>query len=83
MIKQIAKTNLNPEADKLKNELIQETLQSLRMNKDNRFDLSTEEGIHQVVDYLVDFHLQQKIENGEVQIMTSPTTVSERNEVEV
>ncbi len=39
MIKQIAKTKLSPEADKLKNELIQETLQSLRMNKDNRFDL--------------------------------------------
>lgn len=83
MIKQLAKTNLCPEANKLKNELVQETLQSLRMDKDNRFDLSTEEGIHQAVDYLVDFHLQQKIENGEIQIITSPQSTSNRNEVEV
>ena len=83
MIKQLAKTNLTPEANKLKNELVQETLQSLRMNKDNRFDLSAEEGIHQAVDYLVDFHLQQKIKNGEIQIITSPQNTSNRNEVEV
>jgi hypothetical protein len=83
MIKQITKTNLSPEADKLKNELVQETLQSLRMDKDNRFDLSTEEGIHQAVDYLVDVHLQQKIANGEVQIITCPQNTSNRNEVEV
>lgn len=83
MIKQFAKTNPNPEANKLKNELVQETLQSLRMNKDNQFDLSTEEGIHQAVDYLVDFRLQQKIANGELQIITSPQTTSNRNEVEV
>lgn len=83
MIKQIAKTNLSPEADKLKNELVQETLQSLRMNKDNRFDLSTEEGIHQVVDYLVNFHVQQKIVNGEIQIITCPQITSNCNEVEL
>lgn len=83
MIKQLAKTNLCPEANKLKNELVQETLQSLRMDKDNRFDLTAEEGIHQAVDYLVDFHLQQKIVNGEIQIITSPQNTSNRNEVEV
>lgn len=83
MIKQLAKTNLNPEANKLKNELIQETLQNLRMNKDNRFDLSTEEGIYQAVDYLVDFHLQQKIANGEIQIITCPQNTSNRDEDEV
>ncbi len=83
MIKQLAKTNLTPEANKLKNGLVQETLQSLRMNKDNRFDLSAEEGIHQAVDYLVDFHLHQKIENGEIQIITSPQNTSNRNDVEV
>ncbi|MFX8856840.1 hypothetical protein ABTM70_01245 [Acinetobacter baumannii] len=79
MIKQIAPTNLTPEADKLKNELVQETLQSLRMNKDNRFDLSTEEGIHQVVDYLVDFHVQQKIANGEILIFKPRQTTSINN----
>jgi len=83
MIKQFAKTNPNSEANKLKNELVQETLQSLRMNKGNRFDLSTEEGIHQAVDYLVDLHLQQKIANGEIQIITCPQTTSNHNEVEV
>lgn len=83
MIKQISPTNLTHEADKLKDELVQVTLQSLRMNKDYQFNISTEEGIHQAVDYLVDFHLQQKIANGEVQIITLPNTVSERNGVEV
>jgi hypothetical protein len=79
MIKQTAPTNHTSETDKLKNELVQETLQSLSMNKDNRFNLSTEEGIHQVVDYLVDFHVQQKIANGEILIFKSRQTTSVSN----
>lgn len=76
MIKGIETKNLSLEANKLKNELVQETLKSLFMNKDNRFDLSTDEGIHQAVSYFVNFHLQQKIEHGEIQISTSPQTAS-------
>lgn len=72
MIKQIALTHHTAEAEKLKNELVQETLQSLLMDKDNRFDLHSKKGIHQAVDYMVDFHLQQKIANGKVQIITTP-----------
>lgn len=83
MIKVNTTTDLSPEANKLKNELVQETIQSLLINKDSRFDLRTEEGINQAVDCMVKFHLQQKIANGEIQMITSSQTTSDRKQVEV
>lgn len=60
------KVNANA-MDELKTELVKETVQSLLMLKDHQFDLSTEEGIHEAVNYTVDHLLQQKIKNGEIQ----------------
>ncbi|MBF6955409.1 hypothetical protein M9Y34_16665 [Acinetobacter baumannii] len=60
------KVNTNA-MNKLKTELVKETVQSLLMLKDHHFDLSTEEGIHEAVNYTVDHLLQQKIKNGEIQ----------------
>lgn len=83
MIKQIALPHHTAEAEKLKNELVQETLQSLLMDKDNRFNLHSKKGIHQAVDYMVDFHLQQKIANGKVQIIPTPQNTQNLNEIKV
>lgn len=57
------------EINKLKTELIKETVQSLLMRKNQQFDLSTEEGIDYAVNCTLDYLLQQKIQNGEIQVI--------------
>lgn len=57
------------EMGKLKAELIKETVQSLLMRKNQRFDLSTEKGIDYAVNCTLDDLLQQKIQNGEIQVI--------------
>ncbi|WP_180116121.1 hypothetical protein [Acinetobacter sp. YH12140] len=57
------------EMGKLKAELIKETVQSLLMRKNQRFDLSTEKGIDYAVNCTFDDLLQQKIQNGEIQVI--------------
>lgn len=67
MTNMIDKTNRIQEMDKLKTELIIQTVQCLLMLKTNQFDLSTEEGIHYAVNCTIDDLLERKINNGEIQ----------------
>lgn len=55
--------------DELKTELVKETLQILLTLKDHQFDLSTEERIHDAVNYTLNDLLQQKIQNGEIKVI--------------
>lgn len=55
--------------NKLKTELIKETVQSLLMRKNQQFNLSTEEGIDYAVNCTLDDLLQQKIQNGDIQVI--------------
>lgn len=55
--------------DELKTELVKETLQTLLTLKDHQFDLSTEERIHDAVNYTLNDLLQQKIQNGEIKVI--------------
>lgn len=55
--------------DELKTELVKETLQRLLTLKDHQFDLSTEERIHDAVNYTLNDLLQQKIQNGEIKVI--------------
>lgn len=57
------------EMNKLKTELVKETLQNLLMLRSNQFDLSTEENIKYAVNCTVDNLLQQKIKNNEIQVL--------------
>lgn len=57
------------EMGKLKAELIKEIIQSLLMHKNQQFDLSTEKGIDYAVNYTLDDLLQQKIQNGDIQVI--------------
>ncbi|MFV5514774.1 hypothetical protein [Acinetobacter gerneri] len=64
------KENTNANAmDELKTELVKETLQILLTRKDHQFDLSTEERIHDAVNYTLNALLQQKIQNGEIKVI--------------
>lgn len=67
------------EMNKLKTRLVKETVQSLPMLKSNQFDLSTEEGIHYTVNCTVDNLLQQKIKNGEIQVIEQSSTLANSN----
>jgi hypothetical protein len=65
----------NNATDKLKTALAKEAIQNLFVVKNHQFDLSTEEGIHYAVNYTVDHLLQQKIENGEIQVLATDNSI--------
>lgn len=69
MTNMIDKTNRIQGMDKLKTELIIQTVQCLLMLKSNQFDLSTEEGIHYAVNCTIDDLVEQKIKNGEIPVI--------------
>lgn len=78
MINYTVKTNA---MNKLKTELVKETIQSLFMIKSNQFDLSTERDIQYAVNCAVDNLLQQKIKNGEIQVIEQSNSHADSNEV--
>ncbi|MCG2607846.1 hypothetical protein LZZ98_04745 [Acinetobacter sp. SM34] len=69
MTNMINKTVRIQEVDKLKTELIIQTVQHLLMLKSNQFDLSTEKNIEYAANCILDDLLQQKIQNGEIQVI--------------
>jgi len=77
----IANTAQIQEMNKLKTELVTETIQSLFMIKSTQFDFSTERGIQYAVNCTVDNLLQQKIKNGEIQVIEQGNSHADSNEV--
>ena len=69
MTNMIDKTNRIQEMDKLKTELIIQTVKCLLMFKSNQFDLRTEEGFHYAVNCTIDDLVEQKIKNGEIPVI--------------
>lgn len=65
----ITNTAHTQEMDKLKTELMKETVHCLLMLKSNQFDLSTEEGIHYAVNCTIDDLVEKKIKNSEISVI--------------
>ena len=53
---------------KLKDTLVQKTLDSLLHEGQSLFDLTTADGIKNAVNYFIEYHFQQVIESGQYRI---------------